>query len=46
LVEKCKQIKIDEIGLEVLHTNKTAASFWRSVGFRPADRFLFRKKLE
>jgi ribosomal protein S18 acetylase RimI-like enzyme len=45
LVEECKRMKIDEIRLEVLHNNKTAASFWRSVGFRPADRFLFRKKL-
>ena len=45
LVEECKQMKIDEIGLEVLHGNKTASSFWKSVGFKPADRFLFRKKL-
>jgi GNAT superfamily N-acetyltransferase len=44
LVEECKQMKIDEIGLEVLHGNKTASSFWKSVGFKPADRFLFRKK--
>jgi ribosomal protein S18 acetylase RimI-like enzyme len=45
LVEECKRMKIDEIGLEVLHANKAAAAFWRSVGFRRADRFLFRKKL-
>jgi len=45
LVEECKGMKIDEIGLEVLHANKTAASFWESVGLRQADRFLFRKKL-
>ncbi len=45
LVEKCKRIKIDEIGLEVLSANKTAAAFWRSVGFRRADRLLFRRKL-
>jgi GNAT superfamily N-acetyltransferase len=45
LVEECKGMKIDEIGLEVLHANKTAAAFWNSVGFRQADRFLFRKKL-
>jgi len=38
-------MKIDEIGLEVLHNNKTAASFWSSIGFEPADRFLSRKKL-
>jgi GNAT superfamily N-acetyltransferase len=40
LVEECKRMKIDEIGLEVLHRNKTAAAFWNLVGFRPADRFL------
>jgi ribosomal protein S18 acetylase RimI-like enzyme len=45
LVEECKLMKIDEIGLEVLHANKAAAAFWRSVGFGRADRFLFRKKL-
>jgi ribosomal protein S18 acetylase RimI-like enzyme len=38
-------MQIDEIGFEVLSDNKTAAAFWRSVGFKPADRFLFRKKL-
>jgi ribosomal protein S18 acetylase RimI-like enzyme len=45
LIEECKRTKIDEIGLEVLHANTAAAAFWRSVGFRRADRFLFRKKL-
>jgi GNAT superfamily N-acetyltransferase len=44
MVEECKRMKIDEIGLEVLMGNKTAASFWKSMGFRRADRFLFRKK--
>jgi GNAT superfamily N-acetyltransferase len=46
LVGECRRMRIDEIGLEVLHGNKIAATFWKSVGFRPADRFLFRKKLE
>ena len=45
LVEECKVMKVCEIGLEVLHANKTAATFWNSVGFQRADRFLFRKKL-
>jgi GNAT superfamily N-acetyltransferase len=45
LIEECKQMKIDEIGLEVLHGNKTASAFWSSVGFGRADRFLLRKKL-
>ncbi|TMI16435.1 GNAT family N-acetyltransferase [Candidatus Bathyarchaeota archaeon] len=45
MVEECKRMKIDEIGLEVLYANKAAATFWRSVGFRRANRFLFRKKL-
>ena len=45
LVEECKIKKVDEIGLEVLYANEIAAAFWRAVGFRPADRFLFRKKL-
>ena len=44
LVEECKRMKIDEIALEVLHGNKTAAALGNSVGFRQADRFLFRKK--
>jgi len=38
-------MKVDEIGLAVLFNNKTAAAFWRSVGFKPANRFLFRRKL-
>jgi GNAT superfamily N-acetyltransferase len=46
LIEECKRMKIDGIGLEVLSANSTAAAFWRSVGFRRADRFLFRRKLE
>jgi len=45
LVEECQRMKIDEIGLEVLYGNKSAAAFWKSVGFRQADRFLFRMKL-
>jgi GNAT superfamily N-acetyltransferase len=46
MVEECRRMKIDEIGLEVLMGNKTAASFWKSIGFRRTDRFLFRRKLE
>jgi GNAT superfamily N-acetyltransferase len=45
MVEECKRMKIDEIGLEVLYANKAAAAFWRAVGFRRADRVLFRRKL-
>jgi len=45
LVEECKIMKVDEIGLEVLYANETAAAFWRAMGFRPAHRLLFRKKL-
>ncbi len=45
LMEECKLMKIDEIGLEVLHGNRTAVSFWRSIGIKPADRFLFRRRL-
>jgi GNAT superfamily N-acetyltransferase len=45
MVEKCKSMMINEIGLEALSNNKTAAPFWSSTGFKPADRFLFRKKL-
>lgn len=45
LVRECQRMKIDEIGLEVLHENKTAATFWKSVGFQQSDRFLFRKRL-
>jgi GNAT superfamily N-acetyltransferase len=46
LIEECRLMKIDEIGLEVLHGNKTAAAFWNSVGFQQAERFLYRKKLK
>jgi GNAT superfamily N-acetyltransferase len=46
LIEECRSLKIDEIGLEGLSTNKTAASFWKSVGFSPSDRFLFRLKIQ
>jgi GNAT superfamily N-acetyltransferase len=46
LIEECRLMKIDEIGLEVLHENKTAAAFWKSVGFQQAERFLYRKKLK
>ncbi len=46
MVEECKRMKIDEIGLEVLYANKAAAAFWKSVGFRRADRFLFQKETE
>ncbi len=45
LIEESDKMKIDEIGLEVLHANKTAASFWKSIGFSLADRSLFRLKL-
>ena len=46
LVEECRRLKVDEIGLEVLSANKTAAYFWKSVGFSQSDRFLFRLKLQ
>ena len=46
LIDECRSLKIDEIGLEVLSDNKTAVSFWKSVGFSPSDRFLFRLKLQ
>jgi GNAT superfamily N-acetyltransferase len=46
LIEECRSLKVDEIGLEVLSANQTAASFWKSVGFSPSDRFLFRLKLQ
>jgi len=36
-------MKIDEIGLEVLAGNKTAAAFWRSMNFKLRT-FLFRPK--
>jgi GNAT superfamily N-acetyltransferase len=45
MVVECKWMRINEIGLEVLYANKAAAAFWRSVGFRRADRVLFRRKL-
>ena len=46
LVKECKIMNVDEIGLEVLYDNETAAAFWRSVGLEKADRFLFRMRLK
>jgi GNAT superfamily N-acetyltransferase len=46
LIQECRSLKVDEIGLEVLFPNKTAASFWKSVGFSRSDRFLFRLKIQ
>jgi len=45
LIEECRKIKVDEINLEVLSGNKTAAAFWSSMGFRQANRFLFKQQL-
>ena len=46
LLAECKSMKMDEIGLEVLHGNKTAAAFWGSIGLNQADRLLFKMKLK
>ena len=46
MIEACRKMKVDEIGLEVLSGNKTAAAFWRSIGLKQADRFLFKMKLK
>lgn len=46
LVEESRLMGIDEINLEVVSGNKTAAVFWSSVGFKPADRALYKLKLE
>ncbi|HZY47310.1 MAG TPA: GNAT family N-acetyltransferase [Candidatus Bathyarchaeia archaeon] len=45
LVERSKTLKVDLISLEVLHENAIAASFWRAMGFKPADRYLFTRNL-
>jgi GNAT superfamily N-acetyltransferase len=45
LIERCREMRMDEIALEVLSNNRRAAALWRSVGFNPADRLLFRQKL-
>jgi GNAT superfamily N-acetyltransferase len=45
MIEECKKMKVDEIGLEVLSENKTAAVFWKSMGFKQANRFLYRRGL-
>jgi GNAT superfamily N-acetyltransferase len=45
LIEQCRKMKVDEINLEVLFENKTAPAFWRSMGFRRAKRFLFKRQL-
>ncbi len=45
LVEQCREMKVDEINLEVLSDNRTAAAFWSSMGFRKANRFLFKHRL-
>lgn len=45
LIEKARDMRVDKISLEVLHDNKAASSFWRSMGFKPTDRYLFTRKL-
>ncbi len=45
LVKECRRIRVDEIALEVLSSNLTAAAFWRSMGLEQADCMLFRMKL-
>lgn len=45
LVERSRLLEIDEINLEVIAGNRTAASFWRAMGFELADRALFKVKL-
>lgn len=45
LIEECRLMRINEINLEVISGNKTAAAFWRSVGFELANRVLFELKL-
>ena len=46
LIEESRLMGTDEINLEVVFGNKTAAVFWSSVGFKQADRALFKLKLE
>ncbi len=46
LIEECRSLKVDEIGLEVLFSNEIAAAFWKSVGFKPADRILMRRPMK
>ena len=46
MIEACRKMSVDEVGLEVLSGNKTAAAFWRSIGLKQADRFLFKMKLK
>jgi len=45
LIEKCRKMKVDEVVLEVISNNKIAPAFWRSVGFKPTDRLLYRQEL-
>jgi len=46
VLQECEEMKMDVIGLEVLSGNKTAAAFWRSIGLKAADRFLFKMKFK
>jgi len=46
MIEHCRKTDIDEINLEVLSHNKTAAAFWTSLGFRQADRLLFKQPVD
>jgi len=39
-------MSVDEIGLEALSGREIATDFWKSMGFKSAERFLFRKRLE
>lgn len=42
LVKDCNQMRVDEIDLEVIDTNKVAAAFWRSMEFETAGRTIFK----
>lgn len=45
LLEEAKNMQVDRIDLEVLPTNKVAAMFWESLGFRTEGRKIYSRNL-
>ena len=45
LLEEARKIQVDQIDLEVLPTNRTAAKFWKALGFSTGGRKIYSRNL-
>ncbi len=46
IIDEAKRCQVDKIYLEVLPTNKTAALFWKSLGFETHGRTIYSRDLQ